>query len=107
MTQFLVSFALACVMLNAPGLASDDRYTVSGMVIDTDPARLTFTASIDAIPNFIRQNKVDLVVMGTVARSGLSGMIIGNTAEQILSRIECSVLALKPAGFVCPVRLER
>lgn len=53
MTQFLVSFALACVMLNAPGLASDDRYTVSGMVIDTDPARLTFTASIDAVPNFM------------------------------------------------------
>lgn len=58
------------------------------------------------IPAFARENNVDLVVMGTVARSGLSGLIMGNTAEQILNRIECSVLALKPAGFRCPINLD-
>jgi len=59
-----------------------------------------------AIPHFVQENGVDLVVMGTVARSGLSGMIMGNTAEQILNGIWCSVLALKPSGFVCPIHLE-
>ncbi len=58
------------------------------------------------IPEFARKNGVDLVIMGTVARSGLSGVVMGNTAEQILNGIECSVLALKPANFVCPVHLE-
>lgn len=58
------------------------------------------------IPHFVAENNVDVVVMGTVGRSGLSGMIMGNTAEHILDRLECSVLALKPASFVCPVRLD-
>ena len=43
--------------------------------------------------------------MGTVGRHGLSGILIGNTAEDILSNVDCSVLALKPDGFVSPVRL--
>jgi nucleotide-binding universal stress UspA family protein len=30
---------------------------------------------------------------------------MGNTAEQILNRIECSVLAVKPHNVVCPIRL--
>ena len=42
--------------------------------------------------------------MGTVGRSGIDGVIIGNTAEKVLNRIECSVLALKPPGFVTPIR---
>ena len=40
----------------------------------------------------------------TVARSGAGGMIIGNTAERVLNRMNCSVLALKPDGFVSPVK---
>jgi len=46
---------------------------------------------------------VDLIVMGTLARAGVEGLLIGNTAEKILSRIDCSVLALKPEGFVSPI----
>lgn len=56
-----------------------------------------------AIPEFVREKKVDLVVMGTVARSGLTGMVIGNTAERILADLECSVLALKPSSFESPI----
>jgi len=49
--------------------------------------------------------RADLVVMGTVARTGISGLIIGNTAEAILNQLECSVLAIKPPGFQTPVTL--
>lgn len=59
------------------------------------------------IPVLARQIKADLIVMGTVARTGVPGFIIGNTAEAILSQIECSVLALKPPGFVTPVTLDK
>jgi nucleotide-binding universal stress UspA family protein len=41
--------------------------------------------------------------MGTVARTGISGFVMGNTAETILSQIDCSVLAIKPPGFETPV----
>jgi nucleotide-binding universal stress UspA family protein len=45
----------------------------------------------------------EVVVMGTVCRTGVSGMIIGNTAETLLDQIDCSIVALKPEGFVSPV----
>ncbi|MHC4660751.1 MAG: universal stress protein [Planctomycetota bacterium] len=48
---------------------------------------------------------VELVVMGTVARSGVAGFFMGNTAEQVLDSVDCSVLALKPDGFVSPVNV--
>lgn len=47
-----------------------------------------------------------LVVMGTAARTGIPGFIMGNTAETILNRPDCSVLAVKPPGFVTPVTVE-
>ncbi|MEM1429884.1 MAG: universal stress protein [Pseudomonadota bacterium] len=47
--------------------------------------------------------QADVVVMGTVARTGLSGVFIGNTAENIINSLECPVLAVKPEGFVSPL----
>jgi len=57
------------------------------------------------IPNLALEKKMDLVVMGTVGRTGIPGLIMGNTAESILNNIGCSVLAVKPPGFVSPVTL--
>lgn len=56
------------------------------------------------IPELVRDLKADLVVMGTVARTGIPGLIIGNTAEEILEQLRCSVLAIKPPGYVTPVK---
>jgi nucleotide-binding universal stress UspA family protein len=58
------------------------------------------------IPALAREIDCDLVVMGTVARTGIPGFIMGNSAEAILSQIDCSVLAIKPPGFTSPVSLE-
>lgn len=58
------------------------------------------------IPSLAKQLRVDCIVMGTVARTGISGFIMGNTAETILGQIDCSVLAIKPPGFVTPVALD-
>ena len=57
------------------------------------------------IPRYATTRKVDLVVMGTVGRSGLAGFLMGNTAEAVLRELRGSVLAIKPAGFVTPVML--
>jgi len=40
-----------------------------------------------------------LVVMGTVSRSGLPGLVLGNTAERLLGTLDCSMLVLKPDDF--------
>lgn len=58
----------------------------------------------EVIPSIISHQKIDILVMGTVARTGISGFIIGNTAENILQKIDCSLLALKPLGFISPVK---
>jgi len=60
----------------------------------------------EVIPQLALDIGIDLVVMGTVARTGLPGFIMGNTAEMIVNNINCSVLAVKPEGFVTPVTLE-
>jgi nucleotide-binding universal stress UspA family protein len=60
----------------------------------------------DAIIDFVASHLIGLLVMGTVGRTGIPGLLIGNTAERVLGEVTCSVLALKPRGFVSPVTLD-
>ena len=60
----------------------------------------------EIIPEFVAEQGIDTIVMGTVGRTGISGLFIGNTAEQILNSVNCSVLAVKPPGFVSPVAAD-
>lgn len=55
------------------------------------------------IPMLAGELDAGLVVMGTVGRTGIAGLLIGNTAETILDGISCSVLAVKPPGFRSPI----
>lgn len=55
------------------------------------------------IPEMAKRKKIELIVMGTVCRTGLAGFIVGNTAENILQQVDSSVLTIKPDGFVFPV----
>ncbi len=57
------------------------------------------------IPRVAAELQTDLLVMGTVSRTGIAGLFIGNTAETVLRQVECSVLTVKPAGFDTPVTL--
>jgi nucleotide-binding universal stress UspA family protein len=68
-----------------------------------ETAHLVEGEPAQAITTFVENNEVDLLVMGTVVRTGIAGFLMGNTAEKVLGRVGCSVLALKPAGFRSPV----
>jgi universal stress protein E len=48
------------------------------------------------IPTFATDKRVDLLVIGTVARSGIAGRVIGNTAEVLLAKLPCSMLVIRP-----------
>lgn len=48
------------------------------------------------------QIDADVIVMGTQARTGIPGFLMGNTAESILRQTQRSVLAMKPSGFTVP-----
>jgi universal stress protein E len=63
-------------------------------------------AADTAIIEHIEKHGIGLLVMGTVARGGVAGVFTGNTAERLLPRIPCSVLAVKPDDFVCPIAAD-
>jgi universal stress protein E len=48
----------------------------------------------------------DVIVMGTLARLGVPGYIMGGTAEETIQQLNCAVVGLKPEGFVSPITLE-
>jgi nucleotide-binding universal stress UspA family protein len=58
----------------------------------------------EVIPALAREAQAQLIVMGTVARTGIPGFFIGNTAEKTLAAVDCSVLAVKPRSFQTPVQ---
>jgi universal stress protein E len=45
----------------------------------------------------------ELVILGTVGRTGISAALIGNTAEHVIDQLNCDVLALKPDGYISPM----
>jgi monovalent cation:proton antiporter-2 (CPA2) family protein len=50
--------------------------------------------------------EADLVVVGTGTRSGLTALILESAAEAVAKGLHCSVLVVKPPGFVTPVALK-
>ena len=80
------------ILRQYPGL-SELKYQVH--LKKGDPSNL--------IPQVVKKKKINLIVMGTLSRSGIEGLLIGNTAEKTLQEVDCSVMALKPDDFVSPV----
>jgi len=68
---------------------------IKSKIIHGNPAK--------GIPAYAAEQHMDVVVMGTVARTGVPGLVVGNTAERIASALDGSILAIKPDGFVSPV----
>lgn len=60
----------------------------------------------NVIPELVKNLEPELLIIGTIGRSGIPGYLIGNTAETILNSIDCSVLTVKPKKFICPISLD-
>lgn len=57
----------------------------------------------EAIVAAVENLRPGVLVMGTLARAGIPGVIMGNTAERVLGTVDASILAVKPPGFQSPV----
>ncbi|TMM46424.1 universal stress protein UspE [Colwellia ponticola] len=57
-------------------------------------------AVIEAVASKI---DAELVILGTIGRTGISAALIGNTAEHVIDQLNCDVLALKPEGYISPM----
>jgi universal stress protein E len=57
----------------------------------------------DVIQSTADKIDAELVVLGTIGRTGISAALIGNTAEHVIDRLNCDVLAIKPEGYISPL----
>ena len=52
------------------------------------------------ITEYVRQNSIELIVMGTHGRGGLEHILIGSVAEKVIRRSSCPVLTIRPRAKV-------
>lgn len=53
----------------------------------------------EVIPQIAKHIKAELVVLGSIGRTGLSAALLGNTAEHVINQLNCDVLAIKPDPY--------
>lgn len=65
--------------------------------IDEDHTHVREGFPEDVIPEVAKEIEAELVILGTVGRTGLSAALLGNTAEHVVSKLSCNLLAIKPS----------
>lgn len=108
-------FAPPFTTVDAQGLAHWE-HELDGFLrplMRTAPSSLTWNAFVkdrtnvrEAILEHMHQTKTDLVVLGTRGKTNLRTLLIGTTAEKIVTHAPCSVLTVKPDGFEFPVEVK-
>jgi nucleotide-binding universal stress UspA family protein len=87
------------------GFQEPDRDEIRRMLTDvvpTDPAvqyehRLMVGSPAAAIIEMARRENVELIVMASHGRTGLTRLIMGSVAEEVVRKAECPVLVVKSA----------
>jgi nucleotide-binding universal stress UspA family protein len=73
----------------------NDFLANNGLSLSDDQIHLLIGAPTQMIPEFVEANGADLVVMATVARTGIPGLVVGNASEKVLSKVGCPLLVVK------------
>ncbi|MHC5347368.1 universal stress protein [Metapseudomonas furukawaii] len=68
--------------------------------IEDDRLHIEEGAADILIPQTAHKLNAALTVIGSVARTGLTGALVGNTAEMVLDALESDVLVLKPDDII-------
>lgn len=101
------------------GLAPLPRVQESKQQADVELARMldsdqcsgirVVRKTTDGVPfveiiSYARANDIDMIIMGTHGRSGVTHMMIGSVAERVVRKAPCPVLTVRPDGhqFVMP-----
>jgi len=86
-------------------VAHIERVLATTPIAGSADVHVGLTSPTQAVLESLARLRPGLVVMGTVSRGGIPGLLIGNTAERLIDRIDCALLTVKPKDFVCPVAL--
>ena len=67
--------------------------------IPKDRVHFKKAGAAQTIINCAQSFQPDVLVLGTVARTDVKGLLMGNTAASVLRQVNCSVLAVKPKSL--------
>ena len=87
-TQYEATYRAACKVFQEKFEIDDSR-----LHVEEGPADVI-------IPRIAKKLNAAVTVMGTVARTGFSGALIGNTAEVVIDKLESDILVLKPQEII-------
>lgn len=87
--------------------ARDQMKELAGESAESVEILLSDHNIVEVLPEMVAQGQADLVVMGSVSRTGIAGFIIGNSAEKLLDRLKCSLLVMKPDDWHNPIVIEK
>ena len=77
-----------------------EKYSIPGDRVFVEEGSATFVVN-----HIAKEIDAGVVVIGTVARTGMSGFFVGNTAESVLESSTTDVMVVKQPGFECPLDL--
>lgn len=69
--------------------------------------RLMKGSAVEVILDVAKNSKADLIVMGTLGRSGLKRLMLGSVAEHVIRQAPCPVLTTKPAEKETVIKSSR
>lgn len=71
--------------------------------LETTRAVLEGTPFVEIV-RYVKEQDIDLVVLGTHGRGAIAHMLMGSTAEKVVRKSPCPVLTVRPEGheFVLP-----
>jgi nucleotide-binding universal stress UspA family protein len=69
-----------------------EKVSTAGVKVET---YVTASAPADAIPRYVEEHGIDLVVMGSRGLTGIKHLLLGSVAERTLRVCPCPVLTVK------------
>lgn len=92
----LLFFTVASDFADTPGHAPEvtEELLLKHCASDKAHVHIERGNLVDTILSEAEQLDVDLIIVGTIARTGIKGRIIGNTAEKLLDKVKCDLLTL-------------
>jgi nucleotide-binding universal stress UspA family protein len=84
-------------------VTEDDRRELAAKTV-----LLTFASPASGVVSYARDAKIDVIVMGTHGRGGLSHLLMGSVAEKVVRTAPCPVLTVRHPEheFVVPDALQ-
>ena len=72
---------------------------ISEYRVAPDNVHLEVGGPAAVLPRAVGELRADIVVMGAISRSGFRRVFIGSTAEDVLERLPCDALIVRPPDF--------